>query len=128
MGKWNLVQNLEPEMRVDLYVPFSQKDLAKSKGARWDAERKTWYVIDPLDMKAFALWMGKDVQEWYTGKKAKQARAEKPKKQPKVPAHKPVKTGPAVFVPLCNCTTPPWEDCEHTDALASKAMSEMLSS
>lgn len=35
-------------------------------------------------------------------------------------------TGPAVFVPLCNCTTPPWEDCEHTDALAQIAMAEML--
>ena len=57
----------------------------------------------------------------------KKANLIKPKKKPKVPAHKPVKTGPAVFVPLCNCTTPPWEDCEHTDALASKAMFEMLS-
>jgi hypothetical protein len=25
---------------------------------------------------------------------------------------------PAVFVPLCNCTIPPWEDCEHTEELA----------
>jgi hypothetical protein len=25
---------------------------------------------------------------------------------------------PAVFVPLCNCITPPWEDCEHTEELA----------
>ena len=41
-------------------------------------------------------------------------------------APKPVIAGPAVFIPLCNCTTPPWEDCEHTDALAQSAMMEML--
>ena len=57
------------------------------------------------------------------GKKAKPAKA---KKQKKANEPKPVVTGPAVFVPLCNCTTPPWEDCEHTDALAQAAMGEML--
>ena len=113
-------------MRVDLHVPFSQKDLAKSKGARWDAARKTWYVIDPLDIRTFALWMGQDVKDWYGGKRVKPSKKQKPRNQPKVYAPKPVITGPAVFVPLCNCTTPPWEDCEHTDALAQAAMGEML--
>jgi hypothetical protein len=126
MGKSKLVQNLEVEMRVDLHVPFSQKDLAKSKGARWDAARKTWYVIDPLDIRTFALWMGQDVKDWYGGKRVKPSKKQKPKNQPKVHAPKPAITGPAVFVPLCNCTTPPWEDCEHTDALAQAAMGEML--
>lgn len=57
------------------------------------------------------------------GKRANPAKA---KKQKKVKEPKPCITGPAVFVPLCNCTTPPWEDCEHTDALAENAMAEML--
>lgn len=57
------------------------------------------------------------------GKKAKPVKAGKPAK---VHAPKPVITDPAVFTPLCNCTTPPWEDCEHTDALAQSAMAEML--
>lgn len=57
------------------------------------------------------------------GKKAKPAKAAKPVK---VQAPKPTITDPAVFTPLCNCTTPPWEDCEHTDALAQAAMAEML--
>lgn len=57
------------------------------------------------------------------GKKAKPAKAGKP---PNVHAPKPVITEPAVFLPLCNCTTPPWEDCEHTEALAQSAMAEML--
>jgi hypothetical protein len=57
------------------------------------------------------------------GKKAKPVKAKKPKKANEP---KPVITGLAVFVPLCNCTTPPWEDCEHTEALAQNAMAEML--
>lgn len=54
------------------------------------------------------------------GKKAKLVR---PKKEHQA---KPAVVSPAVFVPLCNCTTPPWEECEHTEALAQSAMAEML--
>jgi hypothetical protein len=57
------------------------------------------------------------------GKRAKPAKA---KKQKKANESKLLITVPAVFVPLCNCTSPPWEDCEHTDALAQAAMGEML--
>lgn len=31
-----------------------------------------------------------------------------------------------VSVEACDCTTPPWEDCEHTEALAEQAVREML--
>lgn len=51
------------------------------------------------------------------GKKAKPQKLKKKKAAEKI-------TGE--FVPLCNCTTPPWEDCEHTEALAHSAMAEML--
>lgn len=51
------------------------------------------------------------------GKKAKPEKVKKKKPASKI-------TGE--FVPLCDCTTPPWEDCEHTDALAQAAMNEML--
>jgi hypothetical protein len=57
------------------------------------------------------------------GKKAKKIRYTNPKKKAD---HSPVVTRLKVFVPLCNCTTPPWEECEHTDALADSAMKEML--
>ena len=30
-------------MRYDLNVPFQQKDLAKSQGARWDAVKRVWF-------------------------------------------------------------------------------------
>ena len=32
----------------------------------------------------------------------------------------------SAVVLACNCTTPPWEDCEHTDALAQRAITDML--
>lgn len=44
----NSVNNNEPQMniRVYLYIPFSDKDKAKELGCRWDASRKKWYCID----------------------------------------------------------------------------------
>lgn len=56
-------------MRVDLQVPFDERESAKFLGAMWDVARKTWYVIDPDDLKKFAKWMGKDVQSFYFEKK-----------------------------------------------------------
>ena len=36
-------------MRLDLKIPFAEKDQAKKLGARWDAGRKLWYIegLDP---------------------------------------------------------------------------------
>jgi len=36
--------------RIDLQVPFAEKDDAKRFGARWDAETKVWYLPDGLDL------------------------------------------------------------------------------
>lgn len=44
-------------MRVNLACPFSEKDEAKSLGARWDPARKTWYVENPDDLQPFARWI-----------------------------------------------------------------------
>jgi hypothetical protein len=43
-------------MRLDLKVPFAEKDAAKKLGARWDAARKIWYVIGKGDIAPFAKW------------------------------------------------------------------------
>lgn len=43
--------------RVDLEVPFAEKDEAKSLGARWDPARKTWYVPAGLDRHPFQRWL-----------------------------------------------------------------------
>ena len=43
--------------RIDLTVPFAEKDEAKRLGARWDSERKVWYVPDGIDASAFRRWL-----------------------------------------------------------------------
>lgn len=44
-------------MRVDLNVPYAQKDEAKKLGARWDRDGRVWYVPDGVDPKPFARWL-----------------------------------------------------------------------
>ena len=46
--------------RVDLRVPFEDKDEAKRLGARWDASVRAWYVPDALDPEPFARWLPSD--------------------------------------------------------------------
>ena len=37
-------------------VPYSEKDQAKALGARWDGEKRSWYVPDHLSQTEFARW------------------------------------------------------------------------
>lgn len=46
--------------RVDLDVPFAEKDEAKALGARWDPACKTWYVPAGLNPDAFERWLPAD--------------------------------------------------------------------
>ena len=41
---------------IILKVPFSEKDKAKALGARWNSERKAWYVPDGQDITPFKRW------------------------------------------------------------------------
>jgi len=43
-------------MRLNLKVPFAEKDQAKKLGARWDAGRKIWYVEGKEDVAPFSRW------------------------------------------------------------------------
>ena len=43
--------------RVDLDVPYEFKDLAKKHKAKWDPEKKKWYVLDPSSSQVVALGM-----------------------------------------------------------------------
>lgn len=91
-------------MRVDLKVPFAQKEAAKDLGARWDAARKIWYVTDPECIEWFSDWMP-EVQS--DTAKATGSVAPKPN------ASSGVVTGPKV-VSSCNCNVLPWEHCDHS--------------
>src|SRR3954468_5499984 len=39
--------------RIDLAVPFTRKEEAKALGARWDADRRTWYAPPGTDLRGF---------------------------------------------------------------------------
>lgn len=39
-----------------LKVPYAEKDEAKALGARWNAQRKAWYVPDDTDAAPFERW------------------------------------------------------------------------
>ena len=43
-------------MRIILIVPFSEHELAKSRGAKWDSAQKTWYVDSPSNIFDFVQW------------------------------------------------------------------------
>lgn len=44
-------------MRVNLKVPYEEKDEAKRKGAHWDGARKTWFVTNVENLKQFSKWI-----------------------------------------------------------------------
>lgn len=44
-------------MRVNLQVPYEQRDLARRRGAHWDKTRKTWFVENVADLGPFLRWM-----------------------------------------------------------------------
>lgn len=44
-------------MGTYLTTAFKDKDQVKTLGARWDAERRSWYVPDGLDLAPFAAWL-----------------------------------------------------------------------
>lgn len=39
-----------------LKVPYAEKDEAKALGARWNKERKVWYVAEGQDAGLFKRW------------------------------------------------------------------------
>ncbi|NVN48232.1 DUF5710 domain-containing protein, partial [Asaia spathodeae] len=44
--------------KVHLEVPYSERDEAKERGARWDSVSKSWYVPPRVDQAPFAKWLG----------------------------------------------------------------------
>lgn len=103
-------------MLINLNVDFKDKDKAKRLGARWDYERKTWFINNVEDLTPFMLWIDSTYEP----------QVHHEKKHYKVNERFWAKTGPKVFMPLCNCNELPWDDCEHTEFDSRKAMEEML--
>ncbi|OOR85918.1 hypothetical protein B0181_11815 [Moraxella caviae] len=47
-----------------LFVPYEQKDVASSLGARWDKENKYWYAPAGSDLDKFKPWLKEPVREF----------------------------------------------------------------
>ncbi|MDW5417396.1 DUF5710 domain-containing protein [Iodobacter sp. CM08] len=66
-------------MRINLKVPFAEKDSAKALGARWDAAKKLWFIVDKPDLSPFLQWMDASSVEQKTAKVAAPIAAPLPK-------------------------------------------------
>ena len=44
-------------MPTKINVPYTEKDIAKGLGAKWDPKDKTWYVPDNVELKNFTKWI-----------------------------------------------------------------------
>ena len=48
-------------IRIDLKVPYAEKDQAKVQGAQWDTETRTWYAPAGTDLRNLKRWLPKGV-------------------------------------------------------------------
>ena len=104
-------------MRINLVTPFAEKDDAKKLGAKWDSQRRCWYIVDVADLAPFMRWIPDLV--------AASAESTAASNVVPVAAKKPasaritttaVTEKPKKAVPHCGCQVKPWEDCGHTRA------------
>ncbi len=100
-------------MRIDLKVPFAQKDAVKVLGARWDAAKKVWYIKDVADLSPFLHWIP-NLDAAPNGSTGGTTRQSTDRRHDSIKQSDGVTTGPVVVVPHCGCNVLPWEDCEHT--------------
>lgn len=101
-------------MRINLVTPFAEKDAVKALGARWDAAKKCWYIVDVADLTPFARWIP-DMAAAATvaGSADGPNRLAKDAAKNQVNEYQGLTTGPAE-VPHCGCGVLPWDDCVHT--------------
>lgn len=106
-------------MRIDLNVPFAEKDAAKALGAWWDPARRTWFVKNVEDLTPFQRWLKKTQSSAHevdhgpkTFRQAKKVveRATRARVRREAP-----RTTQSDSKPHCGCYhVAPWEHCEHT--------------
>ena len=97
-------------MRINLVTPFAEKDAVKALGARWDAAKKCWYIVDVADLAPFKRWIPDlDAAVDASGAVPK---ATKPKMSSRTPVIVPAKSDAGVAD--CGCIVRPWDDCVHT--------------
>ena len=102
-------------MRINLTTPFAEKDQVKALGARWDSQRKLWYITDVEDLTPFARWIPDLAAPQKPGAPTGQPRSQPSSQPPRQPSsastHFIDHTPPP---PHCGCDALPWEPCIHT--------------
>jgi hypothetical protein len=101
-------------MRINLVTPFAEKDAVKALGARWDAAKKVWYIVNVEDLSPFIRWIpdlaaAQDVPDATPSQPAAKPRRASTQKVKLVAA-----SAPAVQIPHCGCDVLPWDHCEHS--------------
>ena len=100
-------------MRINLVTPFAEKDAVKALGARWDAARKLWYIVDVADLTPFSRWIPNvEVATEDSSNGGKQLTKNTSKAQ--INQSKGPTTQSTIGVPHCGCKVLPWEDCPHS--------------
>lgn len=101
-------------MRINLVTPFAEKDAVKALGARWDATKKLWYVVDVADLTPFLRWIpNMEAATEKTGD-VSSPQLKKPRSVAPEQGLASFITRPVIFVPDCGCDVLPWDDCVHT--------------
>lgn len=100
-------------MRINLATPFAEKDAAKALGARWDAAKKCWYIVDVADLTPFLRWIP-DMEAAMAGSTNGVKQLAKDTSKDQLNEFQGLTTGPAIAVPHCGCNVLPWEDCVHS--------------
>ena len=100
-------------MRINLVTPFAEKDDVKSLGARWDAAKKLWYVVDVTDLAPFMRWIP-NMEAAVEASTDDVKRSTKSTSNTRVDHFQGATTGTSIDVPHCGCDVLPWEDCVHT--------------
>lgn len=57
----------EDMSRIYLNVPFAEKEQAKGIGARWDGQRKAWWIDSTVDNSLFSKWLPRNEQSTGSG-------------------------------------------------------------
>ena len=102
------------QMRITLVTPFAEKDAVKALGARWDASKKHWYIVDVADLTPFMRWIPNMEMATENAVAASQQQGARPTSVPSQKPKVPTPSKSVNAVPHCGCSVLPWEDCTHT--------------
>ena len=95
-------------MRVYLNCSFHEKDKVKALGARFDGQKKQWYIENIKDTTVFSAWIPTEKMGQSEVIKNKSSKAkEKPLNKDKLIEKEYVQF-------CCSCDVLPWEPCVHT--------------